>query len=237
MAASYQILDNVFSDVRYIAGKDSTTLTDTNLLRLANKYYLLMVRELIDLNEDLYAEISHADLVANQREYVLPLDDTLTTFGSGLIKMQRIEVNYSGSSRDWRVADPISLQQISTPTVLDADINSAFDKSAPKYWFKDRSVWLAPVPDVAVTTGLYLYWIKRPNELQATFDIPDLPKDFLNILSEGILMDVYRRFGRTAEYDRAVNAWDKGIANMREKEQGPDAEMLGGFRAARKNYT
>lgn len=242
MASSYQTLDNVFSDVRYIAGKDSTTLSDTNLLRTANKYYSLMVRELIDLSEDLYAEISSADLVASQREYVLPTDDTATTYGGGLIKLQRVEINYDGSSSGWRVADPISLQQIPTPTILDADVNAEFDKGDPKYWFKDRSVWIAPVPGssdsvAASNANLRIYWIKRPNELTATSDIPDLPKDFLGVLAEGMLIDVFRRYGRDGEASQALAKWEKGIANMREKEQGPDAEQQLIFKKARKNYS
>lgn len=241
MAASYQILNNVFSDVRYLSGKDSTTLTDANLLRLANKYYLLMVRELVDLNEDLYAEISSSDLVASQREYVLPTDNTSSTYGGGMIKMQRVEVNFSGGSDGWRVADPISLQQIPTTTVLDADINTEFNTSSPKYWFKDRSLWLAPVPSsadavTAGNAGLYMYWIKRPNELTSTSDIPDIPKDFLSVLSEGMLTDVFRKYGRINDSDRAKSNWESGLANMREKEQAPDTETPLIFMAARKNY-
>lgn len=241
MPSSYQCLSNVFSDVRYISSKDATTLTDANLLRLANKYYLPMVRELVDLNEDLYAEISFTDLVANQREYVLPVDNTTSTYGGGLIKMQRIEINYSGGTNDWQVADPISLQQIPTPTVLDSDINSEFSSGDPRYWFKDRSVWIAPVPcstdDVtAGNANLYMYWIKRPNEMTVTTDIPDLPKDFLNVLAEGMLIDVFRKYGRINDSLKAQSNWDSGLANMREKEQGPDTEQQLIFMAARKRY-
>lgn len=236
MAAAYQTLADIYEDVRYLAGKDSTTLEDADLLRIANKYYLPLVRELVDLNEDLYAEISTANLVANQREYVLPTDNTTSTYGGGLIKLQRVEINYTGDSTDWKVMDPISLQEIATATKLDADINSTFDESDPKYWFKDRSVWVAPVPDAAVTTGLYIYWIKRPNEMTADTAIPELPKDFLNILAEGMLIDVYRKYGRTAESKDAESKWEKGIANMREKETGIDYEQPYVFKAAKKNY-
>jgi len=195
-----------------------------------------MVRELVDLNEDLYAEISSANLVANQREYTLPTDNTSSTYGGGLIKLQRTEVNYDGSSGGWRVADPMSLQEIATATILDADINSTFDKSDPKYWFKDRSVWLAPVPDAAVTNGLYIYWIKRPNEMASSAAIPEIPKDFLNVLTEGMLMDVYRKYGRVAEAKQSQALWEAGIANMREKETAPDLEQPFIFQASRKNY-
>jgi hypothetical protein len=200
---------------------------------MANKYYLLMVRELIDLNEDLYAEISAANLVANQREYSLPIDDTSTTYGGGLVKLQRVEVNYGSGAR---VADPISIQQNADPTIADSDINNTFDTADPKYWFKDRSVWLAPVPTENVSSGLYIYWIKRPSEMTSSAAIPSLPKDFLNVLSEGILIDVFRRLGRSEDAKQSQHNWDIGVANMREKEAAPDVEQPLIIRAALKNY-
>lgn len=238
MAATYQTLDNVFSDVRFNASKDSTTLSDAELLRLANKYYALLMRELIDLNEDLYAQISSTALVAGQREYPLPTDST-TTYGGGLVKLQRVEISYDGSS--WRVADPISLQEISGPTILDADLNSEFDKGNPRYWFKDRSVWIAPVPGsddsvAAQNTNLRIYWIQRVNELTATTDIPDLPKDFLSVLTEGILTDVFRMLGRTTDMSVAQRNFLVGIEKMRQLEAAPDSEQPFMFMHAKKNY-
>ena len=198
-----------------------------------------MVRELIDLNEDLYAEIGTTDLVANQREYPLP-GDSSSTYGSGLIKLQRVEVSYNGST--WYVASPISLQQIAGPTILDADLNLQFDRSAPKYWFKDRSLWLAPVPgstdSVAASNGnLRIYWIKRKNEMTATTDIPSIPKDFLNVLVEGMLTDVFRHFGRLNDMKLSEAKWNTGLAKMREMEQAPDQEQQLVFKGTRKNYS
>jgi hypothetical protein len=200
-----------------------------------------MVRELIDLNEDLYAEISSADLVSGQREYILPVDNTTTTYGGGLVKMQRVEVNYSGSSSGWRIATPTTLQEIPVPTVLGADLNAQYNITSPRYWFKDRSLWLAPVPSstdavTAGNAGLFMYWVKRPNEMTATTDIPDLPKDFLNVLSEGMMMDIFRRYGRNNDSTQAQRNWESGLVNMREKEQAPDTGQPLIFRAARKNY-
>lgn len=239
MASTYQTLTDVYADVRFAVSKDSTTLPDAQLLRLANKYYALLIRELIDLNEDLYAEIGSTDLVANQREYPLPADSA-STYGGGLIKLQRVEVSYNGSM--WYVAHPLSLQEIPGPTILDADLNLQFSSASPRYWFKDRSLWLAPVPSStdSVAPGnanLRIYWIKRKNEMTSTADIPSIPKDFLNVLVEGMLGDVFRHFGRLTDMKIAENRWDTGIAKMREMEQSPDQEQQLVFKGARKNYT
>ena len=198
-----------------------------------------MVRELISLREDLYAELSSADLVADQREYILPVDSA-STFGGGLIKLQRVEITYDGSN--WYVADPISLQQIPTPTILDVDLNNEFDQRNPKYWFKDRSVWIAPVPlssdsVAASNAGLRIFWIKRPNEMTAVGDIPDIPTDFLSVLVEGILIDVFRKYGRMSEMREARANWTLGIQRMRVLETHPDQEQPLILMAGRKNYT
>lgn len=239
MTASYQTLANIYSDVRKLSGKDSTTLPDADLLVAANKYYGLMVRELIGLNEDIYAEISYTDLVSGQREYPLPTDNTTTTYGGGLIKLQRVEISYDNSK--WYVMNPLSLQEISGSTILDADLDDQFSREAPRYWFKDRSLWIAPVPDssdytTASNGNLRIYWIKRPVELASTSSIPDLPKDFLPILAEGMLYDVYRRFGRTSDARDALQNYYNGINRVRELEQSPDAEQPFIFIGAKKQY-
>ena len=121
MASAFQTTDNVYTNVRFIVGKDSNTLTDANLLGLVNKYFNLMFRELVDLNEDLYAEFSSTALVASQREYQLP-GDSATTFGGGLVKLIRVEISYDGTN--WYIADPIGVRNIPSPTVLDADLTA-----------------------------------------------------------------------------------------------------------------
>jgi len=238
MASTYRSLADVYSDVRYNTGKDSVTLIDGDLLRLANKYFRLMVRELIDLNEDLYAEISYTDLVLNQREYPLPVDSA-STYGGGLIKIQRVEICYNDT--DWYLASPISQQEIPGPTVLNADINSIYSEGAPKYWFKDRSVWIAPVPDsndytTAGNANLYIFWIKRPNEMTTSADVPNLPSDFLSVLTEGMLIDIFRKYGKLTDMKLAENRWEKGIIKMREMEAHPDQEQRFQFKTSYKNY-
>lgn len=218
--ASWQLLSNIYSNVRFRSSKDSTTLTDASLLILANKYFYQIVRQLIDLNEDVYAEISSTALVAAQKEYSLPSDSASTPFGSGSIDVQRVEVTYDGTN--WYVADEIDLTNMKTPILgdTDANINANFSKSAPKYAYADRSIWLFPVPvstdSVAGgNTNLRIYWIKRPGELTADTNTPELPKDFLNILEEGMLIDVFQKFGRAGESTQSYQKFNQMIETMR----------------------
>ena len=241
MASVFQTLNSAYTLVRSLANKDSNTLTDATLLPIANKYYYLLVRELVGLNEELYANISTADLVANQTEYVLPIDDTASTYGGGLIKILRVEVTHDGSTL--YVAKPIDLSNQTNPIIYSATtgpsvavINQDYDVTAPKYAFLDRSLWLFPIPTAAVTNGLRLFLVERPNELTSSSSIPDLPKDWLSVLQEGMLYDIFRKFGRTSDARDALNNWQIGITRMKELEQAVNQEQRFEMKTVYKNY-
>jgi len=239
MASSYQTLSNVYDDVRGLAGKDSTTLTDGTLLRLANKYYMKINRALMSISEDLYGEISYTDLVANQDEYPLPEDSTSSAYSGGAIKLQRVEVSYDGAN--WYVVKPISYDEVRGPSVLVVDKNSQFGKSTPKYYVMDRSLFIIPVPESgddvgASSANLYIWWIKRPDEMTSSADIPESPKDFLDVLAEGILSDVFRTFGRLTEARDARNNFKIGLEEMKSQEQGLMENQPIRFQALPKRY-
>src|SRR3990167_183998 len=118
MAAALQTLANIYTYVRSLANKDSNTLTDATLLNLANVWYYKIIRELADINEDIFGEISTASTVANQTEYALPIDDTASTFGGGTIKILRVEISYSGAV--WKVAHPIDITNRDDPTIFNS---------------------------------------------------------------------------------------------------------------------
>lgn len=247
MASTFQTLADVYADVRYNTGKDSTTLTDAQLLRLANKYYAQIVRHLVDLNEDIYAEISSADLVANQMEYVLPVDNTSSTYGGGAIKIMRVEVSLDGTN--WYEAKPFGLSNLGIPfmkaesgnAAAITTINLEFSSTQPYYSFADRSIFLLPIPVstdsvAASNANLMIYWVKRPNELTSSSSIPDIPKDFLNVLSEGIMQDVFRKSGRTADFRLAKQEYKDGISEMRAIEANEEPKRPFVFKASPKNY-
>lgn len=230
--AVYRTLSDVYADVRYAASKDSTTLPDATLLRLANKYYYLLFRELVDLHEDFYAEISTSNLIANQQEYVLPLDDT--DGGGGLIKILRVETSYDGSN--WRVAEGTTQNEILTPLGNQTDINQNFYAYTPKYYFFDRSLFLLPIPTSNVTAGIKIFWIRRPTEMDSTLDVPDLPKTWLSLLVEGMKIDIFQRFSRPQDMHTARKNWDEGIAKMKKLEQQPDLDTRIQFKTFPKRY-
>lgn len=246
MASTFQTLGNIYTIVRSLANKDSNTLSDTTLLAFSNKYYYLMVRELIGLNEELYTNICVADLVSNQSEYTLPTDSTSSAFAGGAIKIMRVEVSHDGTN--WYVAKPIDLTSQAHATIFSsttgptvATINQNYTQPSPKYAFFDRSIWLFPIPvstdDVAASNAnLRIFVVERPDELTSSSSVPDLPKDWLAVLQEGILYDVFRKFGRTSDARDALNNWQIGISRMKELEQVENQEQRFNMKTVFKNY-
>src|SRR3990167_2622764 len=223
MASVYQTLGNIYTIVRSLANKDSTTLSDATLLAFANKSYYQIVRELADANQDIYGEISVASLVANQSEYALPIDDTASTFGGGYIDIVRVEVSHDGSN--WYPAEEIDMQNQPESIVRDATygpstatINQEYDTTQPKFAVFDKSIFLFPIPDTARTNALRIFWIKRPDELASSSSTPDMPKDFLYILTEGMLADVFQKFGRASESSLSYQKFQKMLKDMKRLE-------------------
>jgi hypothetical protein len=244
MASIYQTLANVFSDIRYIAGKDSTTLPDSDLLRMSNKYFLWLLRENSDINENLYGQISFTDLVVDQREYPLPVDDetggTSHPYGGGALNIMRVEISYDAGTT-WRVAKVISFLDIKGPMTLDADLNDQYTRTNPVYWFYDRSIFIAPVPGSTDTTtsgnaGLRIWYVQRSPEADVTTDILNLPKDFLGILAEGVLIDVFRKYGRMNDMRISESRFNKMIDDMKSFETGIDYEEAPRLGVSRKDY-
>jgi len=243
MASIYQTLQNVFDDVRYIAGKDATTLADTDMFRMANKYYLWLLRQEADLNEYLYGQISYTDIVANQREYPLPVDNydgtTNNPYGGGAINILRVEITYDGTN--WYVGQAVSVPDFSQEITTDAGLNNQSTKTNPVYYFFDRSIFIGPVPsssdNVTVgNAGLRIWYLQRTGEYSDTTDIVDLPKEFLPILAEGILIDVFRKYGRINDMRLSESRFNAMTQEMRSLETGLDYDEAPVLGVKFKNY-
>jgi hypothetical protein len=194
MAVSYQTTQTVLDDIRTLTNKDSNTLSDTILLRSANKHYLWLVREL-NQGEYTNGQISTSDLVLGQQEYPLPIDDTSTTFGGGLVQLLRVEACLDGAN--WYIVPKTDMFSDTLPTTGNAPYNN-FTTSDPHYALFDNSIWFYPTPGANVTGGYKIYWVQRPNELAAS-TIPDISKDFLGVLESFIHSDALTILGRTQE--------------------------------------
>lgn len=86
------------------------------------------------------------DLTAATNRYAFP---------TGLLTIDRIEVNYAGAENTWVVANPIKLESMETAisnTAGNAPIR--FGTANPHYWPRDGYIQLDPIPVTSVTDGL-----------------------------------------------------------------------------------
>ena len=238
MASTFQTLNAVYTEVRRLTNKDSTTLPDATILPVANKRYLEMVQEIIATDDSWYAEIDTQNFTADDGTYTIPADDTSATYGGGAVKIIRVECTYDGTN--WVVAQPISRQELSvfgisigsdTDTILDN-----FSESYPRYYHFGASIKIVPVPNTTRTNGLRIFNIARPNELTSSSSIPDFPKDFLGVLCDGLLYDFYRQFQRIPEARESKQDWFSGLANMRSLMSDRDTNSPPIMKKRRQNY-
>ena len=230
MAANWQLLQNVYDDVRFRTGTGTTStstgiVSDASLLRIANKWFFKIFGALVEGNEDLYVEVSDFNLVSGQREYSLPIDKTTTKFGDGSFAwaILRLEVKLDGTN--WRVAEGMQWSSIERATATDTDISGQFTTSAPKFTALDNSVWILPVPTANVTSGARIFYVKRPDELTSVADVLSsttymLNKEFMDILGYGMSADIYERQSKTKQMSDAIALYEAGIERMKRQAAG-----------------
>ena len=194
----------------------------------------MIVRALVDLDEDFYAEIGTFDLVSGQQEYNTPIEETSTPWGGGMIKLLRLEGTYDGTN--WKVFNSINFREISNSTQSAAAISSQFSKSSPAYSFFDNNIFLLPIPDANQTGGGRLFYIKRPVEMTTGADVPELPTDFLDILSLGITVDVYENLKDSSSMKDSLSRFNGRLLEMKSQESGKDVQDAPRFVPAKINY-
>lgn len=155
-------LSNLRDHVRtYLDEVSAADWTDVQVEREINYAYLEVVSAVIDTYEDYYRSRYTADFVASQDEYELPTD---------FLKMRRLELKYV--STDERIkANRFSFNQIPRAT----NSTSYSFLGSPIYDLSGDFIKILPVPTVAVTEGILMYYIRQVSELSEDTDEIDIP--------------------------------------------------------------
>lgn len=230
---AFTTLSDVNDDVRYRTNTNAVSVTNADLLRIANKRFKEIVRQLIDLDQDFYTEIQAYNLTAGTRAYTLDADASTSPFGGGVVKILRVEAQLDGTN--WRVLKPLGVRQIQTPTQTEADITGQFDNTNPYYAYYNRQLRIYSGSISTVTNGLQVFQVIRPVEMTATSDVPNLPSDFLDILSLGMSVDIYEKYGRTREKNDTFTLYSARLAEMKVQESDNMKEGKPILRAASRN--
>ncbi len=173
-------LNDIYNDIDFICQTDTSSYPTTDKLRNVNRWYHKIQELIIDNMNDWYFQGDYAtcDLVKDQEEYVFPSD---------ILKLDRVEINYTGGENDWTVARPIPIDRIKYPL---SNENEVYTKTSPIFFLPDTlSIMIRPKPDNNITNGLKIYYQKDITELSQTTDKPSLAEPFHRILSLGASLD------------------------------------------------
>lgn len=130
--------------------------SDANIVALINLEYretqsFLLSQIMYDWKENTVNGSSSGliNLVAGTEKYAFP---------TGLLTLDRVEINYTGGSNTWVIANPVKLEAIDT-AISNTSGNVAFKYgySDPHYWARDGYVYIDPIPNQSITGGLKVW--------------------------------------------------------------------------------
>jgi len=106
------------------------------------------------------------------------------TFPTGLLTLDRLELNYTGDTNGFVRADIIKHEAIDE-ALANTENDSAIvgSKSAPIAYVRDGKIYLDPIPDESITGGAKVWCTTLVTDLSATADEPVFVKPFHDILA------------------------------------------------------
>lgn len=149
----------------------STQYSDANLNRAINDSLHNFTERAILANGNwsVNGEVSTANVVANQQEYLFPSD---------LLSIYKIECNFTGGDKQWITPALVDLRN--TPTLSNQTTATSGINTVRIY---DHSIFFDWPPANNVTGGIKIWWSKEATELSGATDEPELP----NFLHEGLI--------------------------------------------------
>lgn len=200
-------LENLRTHARtYLDEVSEADWSDAQIDRELNYAYMEMYTAVIETYEDYYLDVSEADLTSDQQRYAVPSD---------FYKLKRLEIKYR-TSDNRRKATPIDYmsykQQIDRPNVG--------SQTVPTYQLLGEYIYLTPVPDEAVTNGLYLMYIKTISEMTANADTISIP--FADRYARYIVLGACAQLLRKGQQEESValqyqNDFQIGLEKMKQE--------------------
>lgn len=149
--------------IRALTKTNSTTLTDASIIAFANVVKDDLAKDILKVNEDIFGMQYLRNLVADQREYALPVEL--------LNQIKYVEAKLDGSN--WSKLSEFDLNSYGYPT----------DESSIRYYFSGKtgydifrnSLWLLTGGAIiAVTEGLKLWAIQWPEDISSVSGSTDM---------------------------------------------------------------
>jgi hypothetical protein len=176
--------NGIANQARFLTNTNTTTYTAADLYASINTYYHYFVNEILEAMDgwDFQGEIATTDLVASQQEYVFPTD---------ILKVKRVEITYDGTN--WYNAEPFDINMRAKATDT-TSITNDFSTNKPYFDCFENSMFLYPIPDAAVTSGLKIWYEKEATELSGATDEPVFAEAYHKGLSYGAAKDWFQKY-------------------------------------------
>ena len=186
---------------RLLGGISSTEYSDANInISINNCYHSFITKAIINNGQwEVSGDVATANIVADQKEYVLPTD---------LIALKRIEINFTGGTNTWSVANIIDMRN--KPGAIS---NDTADGASPKIRIFDDSLFLEDNPASNSTNGLKVFYSKEITELSSDSDEPTLPE----YLHDGLIYSACLDYAIETEQNKRINNF-KALLTEKESE-------------------
>jgi hypothetical protein len=222
--------------VRLKTRTNATTLTDSEILSYLGIRLDTIVEKSLDADEDEMVVPSNATLVANQRQYSLPL--------TILSRIKYIEAKLNGT--DWIYLNEMELSQYKRgtdeTTITTYFQNLQGEAHYLRYW---NSIFILSGTIVDVTDGIKL-WLKTypwtPNDLSSDVDMVTdhsatehgFPRSLHKLLAKGIVIEWKESKEKPIPLTQSELMWDKQVqdAIFTMKHGNLDKEILGALPSA-----
>jgi hypothetical protein len=178
--------------VRLKTRTNATTLTNADLIILANKVKDDLVLRALEADEDIFLVPTYLNLVANQREY--PLHSDL------LSRIKRVEAKLDGTS--YIKLYEFDLPQHQYPISTEADITAHFGNTEKEAYFDmmRNSIFIYSGTITAVTDGLKIWLNTIVQDLSSMASTTDMsvdptttahgvPRALHGVLAEGMIIE------------------------------------------------
>lgn len=180
------------SYVRLKTRTNTSTLSNADLITLANKVKDDLVLAALDADEDIFLLPTYLNLVANQREYPVHSDI--------LSRIKRVEAKLDASNYIKLYEFDLPQHQYSIST--EADIVAHFNnqEGGAFYDIMRKSIWIYSGTITAVTDGLKIWLNTFPLDLSSMTSTTDMsedptttthgiPRELHNVLATGVIIE------------------------------------------------
>jgi hypothetical protein len=218
--------------VRYKTRTNSTTLTNADLIILANVVKDKLVWRALEADEDLFLVPTYLNLVADQREYPLHSDI--------LSRIKRVEAKLDGTN--FIKLYEFDLVQHSYPISTEADIVAHFGNTEGDAYFDimRRSIWIYSGTITSVTAGLKI-WLNTVvadiTSMESTTDMSEdptttthgIPRALHKPLGDGMVIEWKQSREKPIALSDTELLWDKEVTRAVDslKRANYDRDVIG----------